>query len=258
MSSLVRVSTETGDLRKIESKLVLQPVDGISRATGEDLDQVISSEITSLRGERLGISSGSTERKLGCQAKIAEESRAEGSERTDGFLRVVKERFGGILDSSGGLSFGTGTVDSGSRLRRVSSPERILREAGRQKRASAVENWAVFSAAKGGKFRGRRNITVARRGMERGGMTDLVEDEYVRSTLFVTQVRSLFRAEKDESGRGKRRRGRKRSAGRRECRTDLDESVSGWEMSYVSAHWPVFAEFDRTHQRAQRVHHRRR
>jgi hypothetical protein len=44
------VTTKTGDEREVESELVLEPVNGISRTTGEDSDQVIASKFTGLEG----------------------------------------------------------------------------------------------------------------------------------------------------------------------------------------------------------------
>lgn len=39
------MATETGNLGEIEAKLVLEPVDGVTRATGEDADEVVTGEV---------------------------------------------------------------------------------------------------------------------------------------------------------------------------------------------------------------------
>lgn len=44
----VGVTTKTGDLGEVESELVLQPVDRVTRATSEDGDQIIASKLTGL------------------------------------------------------------------------------------------------------------------------------------------------------------------------------------------------------------------
>jgi len=70
------VTAETGDKGEIEVKFVLEPVDGIRGATGEDLDEVVACEVF-------------------C-----------------GFLRVFEEDLGVILDASCGLGAGAGTIDT--------------------------------------------------------------------------------------------------------------------------------------------------
>ena len=231
MSSFERVSTQSSDLRKIQGELVLQPVDGISRTTRQDLDEIISSEITSLRYDGQRISFGSSGRKVeiesrsettrmrvgggeGSDGGIVEAAQRENGEieRTHGFLGIVEERFGGILNSSGSLSFGTGSVDSRSSLSTVTSPERILRdstkiksgqklardsseerEGGRGRCRRTTERGKVIGrivGRQGWKIRGRGagaekfewQSAETGEGRERG--THLVEDENVGSSLW--------------------------------------------------------------------------
>ncbi len=62
MGTLLAVPTETGDLAEIEVELLDEPVDGVAGFVGEDLDQVVSGEIT---GGLLGVGeAGVTERQL--------------------------------------------------------------------------------------------------------------------------------------------------------------------------------------------------
>ena len=42
------MTTKTGNLGKVEAKLILQPVHGITGSTGEDLNEVVPSKIPSL------------------------------------------------------------------------------------------------------------------------------------------------------------------------------------------------------------------
>jgi hypothetical protein len=48
MCTRLRVTTETSDLGKIESKLVLQPVNSIARTASEDSNQVVTGKVSSL------------------------------------------------------------------------------------------------------------------------------------------------------------------------------------------------------------------
>ena len=47
VSSLLAVSTESGDLGEVEVESLGEPVDGISGSVGQDLDEIVSSEFTS-------------------------------------------------------------------------------------------------------------------------------------------------------------------------------------------------------------------
>ena len=50
MCAGLRVTTETSDLREVEAELVLQPIDGVTGATGQDADEVVAGEFAGLEG----------------------------------------------------------------------------------------------------------------------------------------------------------------------------------------------------------------
>ena len=43
------MTTETSDLGEVKAELVLQPVDGVARPASKNLNQVVASELTSLK-----------------------------------------------------------------------------------------------------------------------------------------------------------------------------------------------------------------
>jgi hypothetical protein len=48
----LRVTTETRDLGEVEVEALNEPVDGVTRLVGEDLDEVVTGELT---GRLLGV-----------------------------------------------------------------------------------------------------------------------------------------------------------------------------------------------------------
>jgi hypothetical protein len=48
MCAGLAVTTKTGDLGKVEVELVLEPVHGVARTASKDLDEVVTSKLTSL------------------------------------------------------------------------------------------------------------------------------------------------------------------------------------------------------------------
>jgi len=74
--ALLRVTAETGDEGEVEVELVLEPVDGVCRATCEDLNKVVACEVF-------------------C-----------------GFLRVLEEYLGVVLNALCELCAGTGAIDT--------------------------------------------------------------------------------------------------------------------------------------------------
>jgi len=53
MGTWLAVATETGDLRKVKVEFTLEPVDGVSWAAGEDVDEVVAGKITGLKEHAL-------------------------------------------------------------------------------------------------------------------------------------------------------------------------------------------------------------
>lgn len=45
MCARLRVGSETADLVELEAECVGEPVDGLARAAGEDLDEVVAGEV---------------------------------------------------------------------------------------------------------------------------------------------------------------------------------------------------------------------
>lgn len=74
--ALLRVTAETGNEGEVKVELVLEPMDGVCGATGEDLNKVVACEVF-------------------C-----------------GFLRVVEEYLGVILNAFCELCAGTGAIDT--------------------------------------------------------------------------------------------------------------------------------------------------
>jgi hypothetical protein len=56
------VAAEPGDLGKVEGKLILEPVDGITRAAGQNADEIVASEVACLDGLVQHILTGSLKR----------------------------------------------------------------------------------------------------------------------------------------------------------------------------------------------------
>ena len=48
MRPWLRVPAETGNLGKVKTELILQPVDGIARAAGKDTDEIITGKVAGL------------------------------------------------------------------------------------------------------------------------------------------------------------------------------------------------------------------
>jgi len=92
VGSWLSMTTKSSNLRKIELELVLQPVDSISGTAGQDGDKIVAGKVTS------------------------------------GFLGIIEEDPGAVLDAQVLLTLGSGAVDTGCGLGRVSTHEWLFVE----------------------------------------------------------------------------------------------------------------------------------
>jgi hypothetical protein len=84
------VTSQPAHEAKVEAKRARKPVDGVTTLSGEDLDEVVASEVASR------------------------------------FLGVVEEGFRRVLDAELLLSLGTGAIDATGRFGRIATGEGVL------------------------------------------------------------------------------------------------------------------------------------